>query len=78
MPRETEQMILDNIDQQLAILEASGIPSAPAIIVPGQLRVAVRRLVRDRFPNVPVMRFEELSPDVRQRHCGEVRLLLGV
>lgn len=78
MPRETEQMILDNVDQQLAILEASGIPSAPAIVVPGPLRVPVRRLVRDRFPNVPVMRFEELSPDVRQRHCGEIRLLLGV
>lgn len=77
MPREMEQAILDNIEQQLTITEAGGIPT-PAIVVPGHLRHAVRRLLRDRFPHLAIMRFEELSPDVRQHHCGEIRLLLGV
>jgi type III secretion protein V len=37
-----------------------------AILTHSPLRLFVRRLIEDEFPNIPVLAYEELSPDMQQ------------
>jgi flagellar biosynthesis component FlhA len=55
-------------------------PSAtpPAILTYSLLRLFVRRLVEDEFPTVPVLAYEELSPDLNVQRIGRLGQMAGV
>ena len=53
--------------------ELGGQPRA-VLLAPGDLRRHVRRLVEGEFPRLPVLAYEELSPDVLVERVGTLRV----
>lgn len=49
---------------------ASGIP--PALIVPGDIRRVVRRIIENDYFQLPVLSFTEITPEVQLNPIGEV------
>ena len=46
----------------------------PVLLTPAELRRPLRRLVAVRFPDVPVMSYEELPPELAVRPLATVAL----
>jgi type III secretion protein V len=66
-----EPAIADDILATLAPMKANGGPP-PVLLVPGDLRAHLARLVLPSRPDLPVVAFEELSPDVEVVEAGRV------
>jgi flagellar biosynthesis protein FlhA len=67
---ETLQSTLQSIGQQAERMAGQG--HRPILLTPGSIRVALRRLIERSLPNVSVLSFQEIAPQVEVHSVGMV------
>jgi len=69
---EVSREILDAVRRELGEKEAGGPP--PVILTQMEIRRFVKRLVDVEFPDVVVLSFQELSPELNIQPVGQIRI----
>ncbi|HLT21756.1 MAG TPA: flagellar biosynthesis protein FlhA [Thermomicrobiales bacterium] len=67
---ETLQRTLQSIGEQAEAMAGQG--HRPILLTPGNIRAALRRLIERSLPNVSVLSFQEISPQVDVHSVGMV------
>ncbi len=72
LPMQTRQRFLDAVQAKLRTVGVR--TKTQALLVGGQIRLGIRNLIAERFPNVHVLAFHEIPRDVQTESADLIRL----